>query len=748
MNLSSAPAWSFKGKSKELASFQPPGPGTYEPKDKTQSRFDSPPNCKIGTSSRDQIPHNDNPGPGTYNDSEIRPHSFAPKMTSSEKSPPHKSPESPGPGTYNISNKTQGPQYSILGRDGPLTKNDVPGPGQYNSTSNSMNKDKSPSYKIGTSIRTDENKPNEYPGPGTYDISHNGKGPKWGFGSELRSPNGKNSLPGPGAYEVPVEHKGGFTMAKKNPQSSPEAMPGPGAYDQTLRSKSPKWSMGKESRTQNNVSTSPGPGAYSAEVVRPHTAAPIIGSSERNFLNDFQATPGPGTYDSQYKTNGPKFTIIGKEDRKLEISPGPGHYSPDLKDRSPSYKIGSATRDDLIKPSINNGPGPGHYDAKGKEAGPKWGFGSDSKDKNVKNQGPGPGAYESQTPRAKKGFSMGSKQKPKTSDVFPGPGSYDTKAKVQSPKWSMGKQKKIDLPNKSLAENPGPGAYSVGNIRPHSSAPKIANPKGNMSTSSRNDEKKLLDSPGPGQYDTKSKDTGPKWVFGSDSRVKSPKAENPGPGSYDTPGALSKKGYSMPGKGKDLSKDVFPGPGCYDLKDRPRSPTWTIGKTSHDDSTNGFKSLSPGPGAYSPKNCLNEGGMIFGSSNRSLYNNPQETPGPGTYTAMTKPISPSYTMSPKTGQMKSAQSPGPGQYDPKKNQGDPKYSVGKDKKGLDYGLGKSSSLTGPGLYNVKQGPQGPHWGFGSASRDQNLKSDAPGPGQYEIPSGISNLPGYAVPKTH
>ena len=91
------------------------------------------------------------------------------------------------------------------------------------------------------------------------------------------------------------------------------------------------------------------------------------------------------------------------------------------------------------------------------------------------------------------------------------------------------------------------------------------------------------------------------------------KFEIPGPGSYQIPGTLAKTSYSMTGRKTDANKDNFPGPGSYNTTDRPKSPSWTLGKTPRLD----FAKLSvgvPGPGSYSPRSSFKAKGAVFGTS--------------------------------------------------------------------------------------------------------------------------------------
>lgn len=57
-----------------------------------------------------------------------------------------------------------------------------------------------------------------------------------------------------------------------------------------------------------------------------------------------------------------------------------------------------------------------------------------------------------------------------------------------------------------------------------------------MGTSSRDDLYRTINSPGPGSYDTRAKNAGPKWGFGTGPRTeRDNKSNEPGPGAYNLP---------------------------------------------------------------------------------------------------------------------------------------------------------------------------------------------------------------------
>lgn len=121
----------------------------------------------------------------------------------------HKRPLTPGPGQYNIKQKVgnEGPKIT-LSNYRPLSSstahaNGIPGPGQYNPNMN--NRNRSPTYRIGSSKRDGIYKHLEKnPGPGQYTPSHTQrpKSPSWRMGTSTRRPLTPTEahLPGPGNY--------------------------------------------------------------------------------------------------------------------------------------------------------------------------------------------------------------------------------------------------------------------------------------------------------------------------------------------------------------------------------------------------------------------------------------------------------------------------------------------------------------------------------------------------------------------
>jgi hypothetical protein len=307
---------------------------------------------------------------------------------------------------------------------------------------------------------------------------------------------------------------------------------------------------------------------------------------------------------------------------------------------------------------------------------------------------------------------------------------------VEGPKYSMPGRK----PGKNIENSPGPGYYDHSL---HEMSIKEKAPSYRIGTESRGERPQSAYVPGPGSYNPDTKEKGPKWAFGSQSRDNVFKIEVPGPGSYNMPGSLSSRGCTMTGRKSEGLNDSTPGPGAYNPgMVRPKSPNWSLGKSPRSDFTSHSKQ-APGPGAYNVRGDLGKTAPLFGTSNRPPLSDVQATPGPGAYNGSGKFSSPSYSMRPRTASKKGDLMPGPGQYNPSASTGNIKWTIGREAKSLNLSQEKLKFIPGPGQYNPHKGLGGPQWGFGSAPRSKDRKDPNPGPGAYQSFTSIGNLPSYA-----
>ena len=154
-------------------------------------------------------------------------------------------------------------------------------------------------------------------------------------------------------------------------------------------------------------------------------------------------------------------------------------------------------------------PGPGNYNPNErtvKQHAPTWRFGSGIRETSKQNNNPGPGNYSitrnigSEAPKysltARNFYSGGSASNP-------GPGQYNNESNLvtayKAPTWKIGSSTRDDSLNKAKKEA----------------------------------------IPGPGNYNVIKNETGNKYSFGKDQRVKSASSgSNPGPGQYKIPASI------------------------------------------------------------------------------------------------------------------------------------------------------------------------------------------------------------------
>jgi hypothetical protein len=127
-----------------------------------------------------------------------------------------------------------------------------------------------------------------------------------------------------------------------------------------------------------------------------------------------------------------------------------------------------------------------------------------------------------------------------------------------------------------------------------------------------------------------------------------------------------------------------------------------------------------------------------------------KNPGPGTYSSKIKNDLPSYSVSKslrKGLENDNKDQPGPGHYEPKVNFNSQYENI---KIGSDYRRTflENKLGPGPGSYNTETKQTG-GWSMGHETRipkEKSTKDIVPGPGNYTIPSLVSNLPQYATIK--
>ena len=323
--------------------------------------------------------------------------------------------------------------------------------------------------------------------------------------------------------------------------------------------------------------------------------------------------------------------------------------------------------------------------------------------------------------------------------------------------WSIGAK----LPQKEQVSNPGPGQYSSRNDDSKKSKP----PEWTIGTSKRNVFNTRALSPGPGAYKTiDDKNSAPKYHFGTKSTTSLDKFKKmvPGPGQYEPQSnAFNKTAFSFGGRHILQDKNAMskPGPGAYSLNS---TLTKSLGKFG---TSNKWVPLvsklilsNPGPGQYtdSKEDTLKKSAPKygFGSSTRTEEKSTkirQLFPGPGHYSSQTNlgHEAPKYSLvsrRPDTAPRAGRNSPGPGNYNPTdsftKTQM-PKCKFGNSiRKDL-----KRDASPSPDAYSINKldsrKHNSPSFGFGSSNRKPlSETSFSPGPGNYSIPSKITEKNGY------
>ncbi|KAG0597588.1 hypothetical protein M758_12G007000, partial [Ceratodon purpureus] len=208
-----------------------------------------------------------------------------------------------------------------------------------------------------------------------------------------------------------------------------------------------------------------------------------------------------------------------------------------------------------------------------------------------------------------------------------------------------------------------------------------------------------------------------------------------GPGSYN-PCLISTSApaYSMGSRFKAKDNEMWQrGPGCYDLGEPKRGPSFSLGVRDSTKSNN--QSSIPGPGAYNTTRSTftKHSAPAYSMGGRSTSNSSTfQSPGPGAYnidSSMNSRVSDAITGSGSAfghSTMKSA----------------PAFSFG------GRSQSRMDSTPGPGSYNIDVGNSkkgGPAYSI--ACRENRFKGDkgsSPGPGAYNVSSIGRSAPSYTI----
>ncbi|CAH0393501.1 unnamed protein product [Bemisia tabaci] len=185
-----------------------------------------------------------------------------------------------GSGTTPDSKKGRAPAFSFGSRHSGKNDSIGPGPGQYNITGlSAKGKDTPPAATLHS--RPKETKIENFPAPGDYNPEKSEKviadsSPKYTFGLKT-SVDKPNTTPAPGTYcpeksYEAFDHTIQYSFGLKTQIEKPLNTPGPGTYNNanadSIKPKSPAYSVSSRYQMPGDTTPKPGPGAYSPEKVQ------------------------------------------------------------------------------------------------------------------------------------------------------------------------------------------------------------------------------------------------------------------------------------------------------------------------------------------------------------------------------------------------------------------------------------------------------------------------------------------------
>lgn len=410
----------------------------------------------------------------------------------------------------------------------------------------------------------------------------------------------------------------------------------------------------------------------------------------------------------------------------LQAVPGPGAYDPDKADKVTRKADPTSVK---LKPGRE-------YDGKGKNP-------------------VGPGQYDplNDNWKATLGKFPHAERGRQNDNQVPGPGQYDydvteEKLKVEKKNVVFGKESR----NKALKESgPGPGQYQSTDTTARVERYR-AQSGYKWDKSARDGMYRKSEAPGPGTYEAKPEyvleSTGKSYSLGKASGKRPVLGVGiPGPGAYD-PNELTASGNIKFGKmervNPALTKRDVPGPGQYDPDQAFSKLTSPPGVKFPKSSQHAKENAIPGPGNYDPKvSALEKRAVAMPKEPRGKMRE-SGVPGPGQYDN-------NVDLSVKTGNFKFGKevrgksvvtlAPGPGTYDANLRDGKPTFKMGKDVRLKD----RKNDLPGPGQYDPDGKPWDKHFPKFGHSGALNTKGLDVGPGMYQVPHSIPDVPRYNYP---
>eukprot|EP00826_Nyctotherus_ovalis_P065524 TRINITY_DN9635_c0_g3_i6.p1 TRINITY_DN9635_c0_g3~~TRINITY_DN9635_c0_g3_i6.p1 ORF type:complete len:278 (-),score=44.69 TRINITY_DN9635_c0_g3_i6:600-1433(-) len=159
-----------------------------------------------------------------------------------------------------------------------------------------------------------------------------------------------------------------------------------------------------------------------------------------------------------------------------------------------------------------------------------------------------------------------------------------------------------------------------------------------MTAGIRNSIYERKNTPGPGAYNVKKSSHSPEYKFGQYIPT-SYESDIPGPGTYKPNldfayRPISKKITFGVGERTNFANSRAPGPGAYEDSSKstcPRITTVKIASSSRNDTLNPYKTVGPGPAAYSVGVRVHLNGCRFSRAKRKGIYVDTVSPGPGAY---------------------------------------------------------------------------------------------------------------------
>ena len=222
-----APAVSMSGRHAVRADNFQPGPGTYNLQQVGEVGKDAPHVSMAGrhdtTTTADSVP-----GPGSYNVQAPRTGGITMAARHEDRVDDWKV----APGTYNVPSASDGPSYSMSGRQELKTEQLAPGPGHY-SIDSSIGKAPAASISGRHALKEDRFQP----GPGQYSASYEQSkhsAPAYSMRPKTALPHSADSVPAPGTYNISStvgKDAPAVSMSGRHAVRADNFQPGPGTYN-------------------------------------------------------------------------------------------------------------------------------------------------------------------------------------------------------------------------------------------------------------------------------------------------------------------------------------------------------------------------------------------------------------------------------------------------------------------------------------------------------------------------------------